>query len=258
MHLPGSIRRLTDPVLERIPVPIASGVNRGLWWSLASAGRGHASGIREARRLRCIRSVVKPGDVVWDVGANKGYITLCAARRAGKAGSVHAFEPSEHSRLQLARHVAWNGLTNVVIHPFALSSYNGRDNFGGTGSSLGLHLGGGGAQVEVRTADSLIASGSVPAPTFVKVDVEGAEAGLLQGAGQMLRNNARLMIALHSRDLFVQCRAILLEAGNTLLESRAMSGWSTDYWFGDPDLYAAGPACADTPGEAGELRGAGF
>jgi FkbM family methyltransferase len=258
MHLPNAIRRLTDPVLERIPVPIAAGVNRGLWWNLASAGRGHASGRREAQRIRCIASLMKPGDVVWDVGAHKGYVTLCAARRVGPTGSVHAFEPSEHNRLLLARHVAWNGFANVVIHPFALSSYNGAATFGGTGSSVGRSLGGGTAQVEVRTVDSLIASGAAPMPTLVKADVEGAEADLLQGAGALLRGNARLMIAMHSRELFVQCEAILRAAGNSLVPSRAMSGWKNDYWFGDPDLYAAGPTRTDTLREADELRGVGF
>jgi FkbM family methyltransferase len=258
MHIPQSIRRLTDPLLERIPVPIMGGVNRGLWWNLANAGAGHVSGRREALRIRCIALLMKPGDVVWDVGANHGYVTLCAARRVGTTGSVHAFEPSEHNRQVLLRHVAWSGFENVVIHPFALSSYNGHATFGGAGSSASLHLGGGTERVEVRTADSLVTSGAIPAPAFVKVDVEGAESGLLQGAGELLRGTTRLLIAMHSRDLFVQCEAILREAGNSLIESRALSRNVNADWFGDPDLYSAGPACADTPREADELRAVGF
>lgn len=258
MRVPQSIRRFTDPLFERIPVLIAGGVNRGLWWNLASAGSGYASGRRAALQMRCIASVMNPGDVVWDVGAHHGYVTLCAARRVGASGSVHAFEPSARNRRLLARHVSWNGFDNVVIHRFALSSYNGTATFGGTDTSKMLHLGGGSEHVEVRTADSLVASGAIPAPTFVKVDVEGAEADLLQGAGDLLRRNARLVIAMHSRDVFAQCAAILRAAGNSLVESRALSACEGADWIGDPDLYSAGPARTDKAREADELRAVGF
>ena len=258
MRVPQSIRRVTDPLLERVPVLIAGGVNRGLWWNLASAGSGYASGRRAALQMRCIASLVKPGDVVWDVGAHHGYVTLCAARRVGRTGSVHAFEPSARNRRLLSRHIAWNGFDNVVIHPYALSSYNGDATFGGTDTSKMLHLGGGTERVGVRTADSLVTSGVVPAPSFVKVDVEGAEAELLQGAGDLLRKDARLVIAMHSREVFQQCSAILRAAGNSLVESRALSACEHADWIGDPDLYAAGPARTDKAREAEALRAVGF
>ena len=258
MRVPKPIRRFTDPLLERLPVPIVGGVNRGLWWNLASAGSGYASGRRAAGQMRCMASLINPGDVVWDVGAHHGYVTLCAAQRVGPTGSVHAFEPSLRNRRLLARHVAWNGFSNVVIHPFALSSYNGEATFGGTDTSKMLHLGGGSERVAVRTADSLVTSGAIPAPTVVKIDVEGAEADLLQGAGDLLRKNTRLVIAMHSRDVFAQCSAILRAAGNSLVQSRALSAAERSDWIGDPDLYAAGPARTNTAVEADALRAAGF
>lgn len=258
MRFPKSIRRFADPLLERIPVLIASGVNRNLWWNLASAGSGYASGRRAKLQLRCIASLIKPGDVVWDVGAHHGYVTLCAARCVGRIGAVHAFEPSERNRRLLRRHVAWNGFENVVIHPFALSSFDGDATFGGTGTSKMFHLGGGTERVEVRTADSLVASGAVPPPTLVKVDVEGSEVELLRGAGELLRRNARLVIAMHSREVFEQCVVILRAAGNALLASRALTACEDADWIADPDLYAAGPARPDTNRESDELRAVGF
>ena len=258
MRVPQGIRRFTDPLLEGIPVPIVGGVNRGLWWNMASAGSGYASGRRAAPQMRYMASLMRAGDVVWDVGAHHGYVTLCAARRVGPTGSVHAFEPSARNRRLLGRHVAWNGFTNVVIHPFALSSFNGDATFGGTDTSKMLHLGGGTERVEVRTADSLISAGAIPAPTFMKVDVEGAEAELLQGAGELLRRNAQLVIAMHSRAVFVQCGAILRSAGNSLVESRALTACEHADWIGDPDLYAAGPMRTDQAREADALRAVGF
>ena len=258
MRVPKSIRRFADPLFERIPVPIVGGVNRGLWWNLASAGSGYASGGRAALQMAYYVSLMKSGDVVWDVGAHHGYVTLCAARQVGATGSVHAFEPSERNRRLLSRHVAWNGFTNVVIHPFALSSYNGEATFGGMDTSKMLHLGGGTEPVEVRTADSLVASGAIPAPAFVKVDVEGAEAELLLGAGELLKKDVRLVIAMHSREVYQQCEALLRTAGNALVESRALTACANSAWPGDPDLYAAGPACSGEQREATRLRAAGF
>jgi len=64
MKVPRFIRSVTDPVLERIPILIASGVNRGLRWNLASAGHGYGSGRRAAKQLTLIGALVRPGDVV--------------------------------------------------------------------------------------------------------------------------------------------------------------------------------------------------
>jgi FkbM family methyltransferase len=258
MRVPKGIRRFTDPVLERIPVPILGGANRGLWWNLASAGSGYASGRRAAPQMRCLASLMHAGDVFWDVGAHHGYVTLCAARHVGPTGSVHAFEPSARNRRLLARHVSWNGFRNVVIHPFALSSYNGEAPFGGTDTSKMLHLGGGTETVQVRTADSLVRSGALPAPSVMKVDVEGAEADLLQGAGDLLRRDARLVIAMHSRAVFAQCGAILRAAGNSLVESRALAACEHADWMGDPDLYSSGPTRIGQRTDADALRAVGF
>ena len=94
MRLPPVVKQFTNPVVGRLRVPILSGPNRGLWWSLASAGSGYATGLRAARQMELVASLVGPGDVVWDIGVHHGFVTLCAARRVGSTGEVHAFEPA--------------------------------------------------------------------------------------------------------------------------------------------------------------------
>src|SRR5687767_2781122 len=135
MRVPAGVRSFTDPILSRVPVPIVSGVNRGQWWSLVSAGSGYASGRRAAEQMRLLNALLRRGETVWDVGAHHGFVTLCAAKRVGPTGVVHAFEPCASNRAALRRHLRWNRLTNVEVHPYALSDADGESCFGSTATS---------------------------------------------------------------------------------------------------------------------------
>jgi FkbM family methyltransferase len=222
-------------------VPIISGPNRGLWWSLASAGSGYATGRRAARQMHLVASLVGDGDVVWDIGAHHGFVTLCASRRVGAHGEVHAFEPSPGNLSFIARHLRWNGIGNVTVHPHALSSFDGESSFGGNGTSKTLALGGGDEQVSVRAGRSIVACGAARAPTFVKVDVEGAEGSVLGGMIETLRIDTILLIAVHSRDAYHDCTRHLATAGFTVLKSRALCASLDGTWRSDPDMLCLGP-----------------
>jgi len=258
MKVPGFIRSVTDPVLERIPILIASGVNRGLRWNLASAGHGYGSGRRAAKQMTLIGALVRPGDVVWDVGAHHGYVTLCAAARVGPTGHVYAFEPSAFNRRLLARHVRWNGFTNVTVLPWALSATEGEASFGGNDTSKTFALGAGDELVAMRTADALVAAGECRAPSFLKIDVEGAEDDVLRGAAASLPRAARLLIGMHNRQVDVDGAARLTAAGFRLLPSGELARQRTGRWMGDPDLYAAGPDDNGWERDVSVLREGGF
>ena len=256
MRVPRFLRRLADPLTARIPLPIAGGVNRGLRWSLASSGHGYGSGRRASKQMSVIAALIRPGDVVWDVGAHHGYVTLCAATRVG-LGRVHAFEPSASNRVQLQRHVQWNRLGNVRVHPYALSDSDGEATFGGAGSSKTFALGGGSETVQVRRATSLLDAGTLDVPSFVKVDVEGAEASFLRGAIADFRPETRLLIAMHSAQAYRDCVAVLEPLGYTIIPSRdAASGLAHPErpWPSDPDVYCAGPAHAGLEADRATLR----
>jgi FkbM family methyltransferase len=257
VRVPRFLRRIADPITERIPLPIAGGVNRGLRWSLASSGHGYGSGRRAAKQMQVIAALIRPGDVVWDVGAHHGYVTLCAATRAGAGGSVHAFEPSASNRIRLQRHVQWNRLANVRVHPYALSDSDGEATFGGAGSSKTFALGGGSERVQVRRATSLLDGGTLEIPTFVKVDVEGAEASFLRGAIERFRPDTRFLIAMHSAQAYRDCVAVLEPLGYTIIPSRgASSGLANPSkpWPSDPDVYCAGPAHTGLEADKKALR----
>ena len=219
-----------------------SGVNRGRWWSLISAGAGYGSGRRASEQLRLIVELLRPGDCVWDVGAHHGFVTLCAASCVGSAGQVHAFEPGALNRSVLLRHLRWNRIANVTVHSVALSDRDGEACFGGTGSSKTFRLGGGSEIVAVRRGDTLIALGSCPPPSFMKVDVEGAEADVVAGLLPALAARVVMLIAMHTRESDSRCSELLQQAGFQLYASRALQRCRAGRWSGDPDLLAVSPA----------------
>lgn len=242
MRIPRSVRRFADPVTESIPLPIIAGVNRGRFWNLASAGSGYVSGRRAVRQMQLLQALISPGDVVWDVGAHHGYVTLVATERVGLIGWVHAFEPSPRNLRILERHVRWNQLRNVSVHPVALASYTGTARFGGGNTSKVHSLGQGAEEVSVCAAETLVRSGAVRPPTFMKIDVEGSEAEVLAGALSALPPHVRILVAMHSAATDRECTRLLQAHGFELIASRALEKTRAHQWRADPDLLCIGPA----------------
>lgn len=245
LKLPRSIKRVTNPVFGRIPLRIIRGVNKGSWWSVAAAGSGYGSGTRETKQMHIVTSLIRPGDVVWDLGAHFGYITLAAARRTGTSGQVCAFEPSKSNRWFLQRHVKWNRLRNTKVYDLAVGSMDGTTSFGGASSSQLHKLGGGDDRVEVRTISTLLREG-LPAPDFLKIDVEGAEADVLRAGLQSLRSNTRLLIEVHNKAAYAECVQMLRAAGYTVAESQRVRRFKVGKWGGGADIAAFGPMWRDT------------
>ncbi|MGF7234723.1 MAG: FkbM family methyltransferase [Frankia sp.] len=148
--------------------------------------------------VRLAGEVVKPGDVVWDVGANLGLFSFCAASRAGRSGAVVALEPDVWL-VRLLRRSARGRVTGapVEVVPVALSDRVGISRFHiARRSRATSHIEGFGTDqaggtravhsVPTTTLDHLL--DDLPTPNVVKIDVEGAEALVLAGARRMLRS----------------------------------------------------------------------
>ena len=237
MRLPYAVRAGGAALIGAVPVPVLGGPNAGRLWSLASGGRGFITGRFERDRVESILSLLRTGDVVWDIGAHKGYVTLAAARRVGREGAVIACEPSRRNLALLRRHVAWNRARNVTVVDAALSRADGEARFGGTGSSITYRLGRGDETVRVRRLDGLVAEG-LPAPTVAKIDVEGEEGAVLEGMGERLARCRVVFVAVHHMEAYRATRAVLDPAGFTVIESAKMRRFTEggEGWAGDADL----------------------
>lgn len=140
-----------------------------------------------------------------DVGANDGLYTLFAAGRVGRRGRVLAFEPSSRERRVLDRNIALNRLRNVVVVPSALADEAGQATLqiaptlhGGHNTLGGFAYKGVDAvateQVQVETLDSVVARLGIAKVDVVKIDVEGAELKVLEGAREVLRRSRPLLL----------------------------------------------------------------
>ncbi|HWZ58637.1 MAG TPA: FkbM family methyltransferase, partial [Gemmatimonadaceae bacterium] len=111
------------------PVPILGGPLRGWRWIPAAASHGCWLGTFERAEQDVFARTVRPGDVVYDLGANVGFYTLLAARLAGPTGRVVAFEPVPRNLGYLRRHIALNQCENVTVVAAAVSDRSGTARF---------------------------------------------------------------------------------------------------------------------------------
>jgi FkbM family methyltransferase len=238
-----------------VRVRIRSGRNRGLAWSLAALGRGYGSGRFARDRIEALASITRAGDVFWDIGAHKGFVSLAAARLVGSTGILVAIEPSSVNRAFLERHLEWNSVRNARVVPVALSDHEGIEAFGGAGSSVAFRLGHGSERVSVRTFASLARELELAGrPAVMKIDVEGEEAAVLRGAHELLGGDQALLISTHGREVYEECRAILERRGFRIFDSWEIAerrGDPARAWSSDHDLLAIG---GDRPFDEARIR----
>lgn len=147
-------------------------------------------GFYEPEVLAALRPFLGEGAVLWDIGANFGLQAISAACLA-PATSVVAFEPNPTTLARLQHHARLNQV-DVSVQPMALGERDGEASLyvnqdGNSGMSSLLHATTGPATtVRVVRGDALIDSGKIPAPTAIKLDVEGGEEFVLRGLGRHL------------------------------------------------------------------------
>lgn len=211
--------RLVRLPLRLVPrqavVRIRSGELRGWRWIAGSATNGCWLGTYERHMQHLFRERIRPGAIVFDVGANAGFFTLLASKLAGASGRVYAFEPLPRNLYYLERHVRLNDLANVTVEALAVAATSGEAHFRTAAhASMGGLAEGGNLRVVTASLDDLIASDRIPRPDFIKMDIEGAEGDALRGAADLL-GSGPLTIALstHGYQQHELCWSILKNAG---------------------------------------------
>jgi FkbM family methyltransferase len=173
-------------------------VNAHSWF----VGTPFSNSPHEVNEQAVMRRFVRPGTVVFDIGANFGLHTLLLAELVGPEGHVVAFEPNTELFPMLARTL--NPLTNTTVFPFALSDKNVESTLfvpdDNTMASLAdwttshpgriSRLFGLGRTRTLtcsqRRMDDLLKTESISPPDFIKCDVEGAELMVFRGAHDVL------------------------------------------------------------------------
>lgn len=138
--------------------------------------------------VAAIESHVRPGWTVLDIGANIGAHTLRFAKCAGPNGKVYAFEPTDYAFKKLVRNISLNSFTNVEAIRLALSNENRAQQ---TISFRASWLRNGGqvqttCQVDFRRLDDWCVENGVDQVRLIKLDVDGNEFSVLDGARRLL------------------------------------------------------------------------
>jgi FkbM family methyltransferase len=137
-----------------------------------------------------LESVLRPGMVVIEVGANRGVTAVAIAKAVGKTGHVHAFEPVPEYFEVLEANIARNDIANISPYNLALSDRTGSLSFykHGEGSGVTPVQDAGKIQVEAITLPDFLSACHVPGMDFINLDCEGSELLIFRNARAVLKD----------------------------------------------------------------------
>lgn len=190
---------------------VRAGPARGaMLFTTYRCGTRQLLGVYESEIIPYLKRYVRAGDVCYDIGAAGGYYTFAFAKLAAP-GRVHSFDMDKQLTDQLT----------------VLADDNAR-----LGSMVRVHqMQIGARHVDERqtSLDQLVYQHRWPPPDVIKIDVEGGELDILNGAAQLLReHHPRLIVEVHSVALEQSCthRLESLSYTPTLVKNRA---WMAEY-----------------------------
>ena len=219
-------------------VRVMSGPSAGTKWIVGSAPHGAWLGTLERSKLAHFVSHVRPGGTVWDIGANVGLYAVASSRAVGAAGTVVAFEPLKRNLDFLHRHKELNHLDNVSIVHAAVFERSGKLHMQLGDSPSEFHISADGdVEVEAIDLDTWSRETDRRAPDVVKIDVEGAEEGVLLGGRDVFsRHRPLIYLALHGDEPRARCRELLESWGYRLTPlDGADDPGESDEWFAEPE-----------------------
>jgi FkbM family methyltransferase len=230
----GPFTRLLRNLLNRAApvgtqqVQIAAGLLQGLPFRLdMQSEKDYWLGTYEPELQEAIRQWVKPGAVVYEAGANVGYISLCLGCAAGPQGEVYCFEPLPENVARLCENLELNqDVCKFHVLPMAVAGKSGQAQFQVHASDdMGKLVGSAGRpetyqqsiSVETVKLDDMVYRRGAPSPQVVKMDIEGGEVLALPGMERLLHEARPLfLLELHGPESVVAAWQALTEAGYSI------------------------------------------
>ena len=180
------------------------------------------AGTFEPEFSQTLHDAVRKGDVCYDIGGYRGYMSGVFAL-AG-ASRVVVFEPLPANVTRLKRLMELNPELPLQIEAMAVGKLDGEVTFKimpdqsmGKLADSTFQAGRTAAQeipVQLTRLDTCVFERGLPRPNLMKIDVEGAEADVLDGAARTLKEfRPRILIEAHSEALSLQCREKLAALG---------------------------------------------
>lgn len=181
---------------------IQSGLGRGLKFNSGGSAVGFILGTHDTDVQLALHRLLSPGQVVYDLGSNVGFIAVLAARCVGNTGRVICFEPVPENAKQIQVNAGMNGFSHLSVHQIAIGLKDEQAEFQLSRAATWGRLSSAGTtpdkcgvlSVTVRQLDKFIEDQELLLPNFIKMDVEGSEADVLRGARKTLQISRPIMI----------------------------------------------------------------
>ncbi len=197
-------------IFPGMPIPIR--LPFGAWWLAGESALDHELVYSEFEKMETgfVERLLRPGMTVLDIGAHHGLYTLLTSKRVGRRGRVIAFEPSPRECQRLEKHLRYNRCSNVHVEACAVGDEPGEadlflvEGFQDWCNSLrppAVDEPTKRVRVQVRRLDDALAELGVGKTDFIKLDVEGAELAVLQGAMRLLHGESRPAILAEVQDI---------------------------------------------------------
>jgi FkbM family methyltransferase len=228
-RVPG-VGRVLRWVASRFPegsvVTIKHGEAAGFKWKRHHRNvNGYWIGQYELDIQAALKRELRAGDTFFDVGANAGFFTLVAAKLVGPSGRCVAFEPIPLNLESIQEQIELNGLQiKCKAVAAAVSDAPGQADFSfspdhADRGQLGTEAPHATTNITVTVITLDEAMQNWGKPSFVKMDVEGAEAKALAGAAKMLADAPpNWLIEIHNDDCEKVVRQTLRDAGYAFFE----------------------------------------
>lgn len=221
---------------------IRRGPAQGMKWIVGSSNHGCWLGTYEMEKQVALERFVKPGMSIYDIGAQAGFYTLFFSSLIGVGGKVYAFEPFAENVNYLVSHIRINGLGNVQVIQVALAEGTNIKGFAtNRGKSQNTFVDNSTALllVPTLTIDEVIEKNRFIPPKLMKIDVEGSEIEVLQGARRTFEcYRPIIFVALHGNEQKKACQTFLEEVGYRIYDlagNHLIGGSYSDEVYALPD-----------------------
>jgi len=189
--------------------------------------------VAETRGL-CARA--RPGSCVIDVGANVGIFTVSLGSALRSSGGIAwAFEPLPSNVERLKKNVRLNDLRNIKVYPLALGNRKGEVTFHLSDDPAFHSIVGVGQRrdsgrivtVKIDRLDNIWREAGCPMVSLIKIDVEGAELQVLEGAQELIgTNRPQLMLEANTPDHFDALASWLRPRGYSACQPDGFMPWN--------------------------------
>ncbi len=188
-------------------------------------------GCFEQDTVNAVLKLVKPGDTVFDIGANVGCHSLLFANLVGPEGKVVAFEPTDWGYKKLSRNFELNNYKNIKLEKLALSDceafsseYKFRSQWFISGARTKKEKG----FVNYITLDKYVEEQSINRINLIKIDVDGYECKIIRG-GKNIIEKFKPVIIVELGDTWLRSVGDSIESLYSCLESSYLFFNEIDY-----------------------------